>query len=30
VPYAFDNLGVDGDARHTGADLRLRDQMSEY
>jgi para-nitrobenzyl esterase len=30
VAYAFDNLGVDSDARYTGADFRLRDQLSEY
>jgi para-nitrobenzyl esterase len=30
VAYAYDNLGVDSDARYTGADYGLRDQMSEY
>ncbi|WP_277211064.1 carboxylesterase/lipase family protein [Isoptericola croceus] len=30
VAYAFDNLGVDSDARYTGADHRLRDQMTGY
>ncbi|WP_306367870.1 carboxylesterase family protein [Nocardiopsis sp. CC223A] len=30
VPYAFDNLGADGDADYTETDYRLRDQMSAY
>lgn len=30
VMYAYDNLGADGDADYTGADHRLRDQMSAY
>lgn len=30
VMYAFDNLGVDGDADYGPTDLRLRDQLSGY